>query len=232
MPDQYQRIVRSINKLTNYVGQIVHMGTVYEVGQGGDRIRMVIGKDQDGKDVLGPWLPTGNTMYGGARERRFFKKGQNILMLRVNGDAFQGITLPYSRNKDYDAPDHANETGQDEETYQLEDLRVRKTKDCYEIWLEPPKKKKQQQQQSTSGTSTGADEKEEPHKQKLGQAKMKLKIHNNGGITGRVGKNRFAAHSKGAKIKAGSDFAAVVNGKLICSRPWEIGKDPIPDDDK
>ena len=36
-----------------------------------------IGKDKDGKDILSPWLNTAN-MRGGAREQRFYKKGQNL----------------------------------------------------------------------------------------------------------------------------------------------------------
>lgn len=216
-----QQIIRHVSEVTRAaLGNMIRVGTVHEVK--GEKLRMVIGKDNDGKDVLSPWLNT--TMFrGGARESRFFKKGQNIAILMPGGDPRQGILIPYAPNKDFLRPDHSNGKGQDEETYQLDDLRVKKTKDGYDIWLQPPKKKQQQ----------GEVQKLPEHQSDAsGQAKMKFRLNNNGGITGRVGKVRFATHKDGAKIKfEKKQWVVVTKDNIIMSKPPIIGKDPIPDDD-
>lgn len=221
--DFYQRLLLQVTEMARAtVGNMVRVGTVYEVK--GDKLRMNMGVDVDGKPVLSPWLHT-SSMRGGARERRFYKKGQNIAILSPTGDPRQGIILPYAPNKNFLAPDHANKSGQDEEVYQLDDLRVKKTKEGYDIWLQPPK----QNQSSKSGHLT-----QMPTQNGDGnsQALMKLRLNRSGGITGRVGKMRFHAHKKGAKIKANKDFVAVVDGQIISSQPIIIGDDPIPDDNQ
>lgn len=218
----YERLLNRVYSLTRLtLGQMMRIGTVHEVKD--DKMRIKLGQDDKGQPVLSPWLHSSN-MRGGARERRFYKKDQTVMILSPTGDMRQGMVLPYAINKDFLSPDHANKTGQDEEVYQLDDLRIKATKDGYDIWLQPPKKKQQQQSELQKMPDREDDS--------SGQASMKVRINKNGGITGRVGKNRFMAHSKGAKIKAGKDFAAITPGKLIVSREWEIGSDPIPDDDK
>ena len=66
---------------------------------------------------------------------------------------------------------------------------------------------------------------------------MKVRIHKDGGITARVGKDdeavRFSAHKEGAKLKYKKDHWLVVNKDgLIVSKAPEVGKDPIPDDNQ
>ena len=217
----YQRLIRQVAEITRAtVGNMVRVGTVHEVN--GEKLRMLLGKDSNGQDVLGPWLNT-VIFRGGARESRFFKKGQNLAILMPGGDPRQGVLLPFAPNKDFLRPDHSNGSGQGEETYQLDDLRVRKTKDGYDIWLQPPRQKQQQ----------GDVSELPPHKSDAsGQASMKVRINKNGGVTGRVGKNRFMAHQKGAKIKSEAGaFVAVAGKVIIWSVPAIIGKDPLPDDD-
>jgi hypothetical protein len=218
----YQRVIHQLADLGRKMGQMVQYGTVKEVKK--DKFRAVIGKGSDGEEVLGPWLDTANQR-GGARERRFYKKGQNVVMLMPTGDPAQAVQLPFAPNNEFKPPDHANNTGQDEEPYQLEDLRVRKKGKGYEIWLEPPDR-------STGGGGAGGSQGSAGNNGGNGNGVNEKVFLQKDSVTGRVGKNWFVAHKKGAKLQAGNDFAAVTEGKLICSRAWEIGKDPIQQDDK
>jgi hypothetical protein len=217
MANDYQRVIQAVSELGRRVGSMFNYGTVEEVKK--DKFRMLMGYDKDGKKVLGPWLDTGNHR-GGARERRFYKKGQNVLMMMPTGDPAQAVQIPFAPNKDFGPPDHSNNSGQNEEVYQFEDLRVRKKDKGYEIWLEPKNNKGSKGgSESEQGGSGGNGVNEKIYLQK-------------GSITGRVGKNWFVAHTKGAKLQAGNDYAVVTPGSLIVSREWVIGKDPIQQDDK
>ena len=51
-----------------------------------------------------------------------------------NGDIAQGMITSYAPNKDFKAPDHADDDKAEEETYQLDDLRKRDTGDGSETW--------------------------------------------------------------------------------------------------
>lgn len=220
--DLVRNVMRRLTELERVMGNTVKVGTVHEVKK--DKLRMVWGKDKDGKDVLSPWLPTGNHR-GGAREARFYKKGQNVVMFSPGGDLRQGIVMPYSPNKNFMRPDHANKSGQDEETYQIDDLRVKKTKEGYDIWLQPPNQKQNQQNSYL---------RKMPQQQDSGTVKSKVRLNKDGGITGRIGtKVRFSAHEKGAKIKAGGKYAIFCDDKGCWStHEIKVKKDPIPDDDK
>lgn len=244
--DALDQLIAEVTYLKRIVGGMIRPATVHEVK--GDKMRMVIGKDRQGQDVLGPWLDTVSHR-GGARERRFFKKGQNVMLLCPNGDLAQATLAPYAPNKNFKSPDHSNTTGQDEETYQLENLRVRKTKAGYAIWLQDPKQDDQQQQQQ-----------DDPHKEATRptrqaqepKADSLIQLSKDGGITGRIGKDvRFSAHKDGAKLKAFGNFSVVTKDKIIhkssgdvyihaggtpyVNKPWQEGSapgDPVADDDK
>lgn len=61
-----------------------------------------------------------------------------------------------------------------------------------------------------------------------------VRIHKSKGITGRVGKNRFAASTNGAKLKVGTEHWVVVTPTfphLRISEPFTIAPDPMADDD-
>jgi hypothetical protein len=189
-------------------------------------------------------------------------------------------------------PDHANKSGQDEETLQLGHLRVSYGKDSqkgqseegqqqgggqqssgqqqgqeedgddygYDIWLQAPEKQQQQgagggQQQGSQQQGSGS----QSEKRNTGgeKARIKFRINNDGGITGRIGNGdsavRFATHKDGAKIRVGNtwfvaskkDKNALIaadkdvhvdpQGTPFVNKPWKIAqgpKDPIPNDDK
>jgi hypothetical protein len=216
-----QRLIHTVAELGRRVGNKVWHGTVEEVKK--DRIRMNMGDGREGGEKqIGPWLDTGNHR-GGSRERLYYKKGQNVTMFSPTGDPAQAMMMPFAPNKDFGPPDHAGSSGQGEDVYQQDDLRVRKKGDGYEIWLEPASKKNGQADANNTSDEggnggNGANE------------KVYLK---KGQVTGRVGKNWFVAHKKGAKLQADKQFACVTSEKLVCSKEWEIGKDPIGDvDDK
>jgi hypothetical protein len=253
--DSIEQLQFELAQLKRMVGGMVRPAAVHEVK--GDKMRMVLGQDKGGQDILGPWLHS-SSMRGGGRERKFFKKGQNLMLLCPNGDVSQAVVMPYAPNKDHQAPDHANESGQDEETFQLDDLRVKKTKKGYAIWLQDPKQNDQQQGQQggdQAGGSGGGSDKEgtaQARQPQQADPRALIQLSNDGGFTARIGKDvRVSASKDGAKLKAGSNFTTVTKDKIIhkasgdvhidaggtpyVSKPWQIGpapSDPVSDDDK
>jgi hypothetical protein len=234
MADDYQRLLQQIADLRRQMSQQTQHGTVHEVK--GTKVRMLLGKTSDGKEVLSPWLNTGN-MRGGAREQRFYKKGQNLSIFAPGGDIAQGILMPYAPNKDFKTPEHADGSGQDEESYQLEDMRSKQTKEGFDNWLQPEEEEKkdgQQQQGGQQGGGGGGGQKQQKKGHVGGdKAVMKHRMNKETGHTLRVGKDsRVASHKDGAKIRMGSDWVVVSKGKIIFSKPPILGKDPIKNDDK
>jgi hypothetical protein len=232
MADDYQRLLAQIADLRRQMSQQTQKGTVHEVK--GTKLRMVLGKDKDGKEILSPWLNTGN-MRGGAREQRFYKKGQNLSIFSPGGDISQGMLMPYAPNEKFKTPEHADGSGQDEESYQQDDYRGKQTKEGHDHWLQPEEEEKKEGQQSGGQGGGGGGGKKEQKKGHVGgdKAVMKARMNKDGGHTLRVGKDsRVASHKDGAKIRMGSDWVVVSKGKIIFSKPPILGKDPIKNDDK
>lgn len=215
--DDIQRLIYEVADLKRRLGQMVRVGSVKEVksGKGEQKLRMVLGKDKNGEEILSPWLHTADHR-GGAREEARYKQGQNVMLIAPDGDWRQAQVFPYSENDKHLRPDHASD---DSETYQFDQLRVTKKKDHYEVWIS--NEKESDQQQSGEGR----------REQSAGTPKMKLRIHNDGGITGRVGEVRFAAHEKGAKLKHGGNAIFVDASGCWTTKAIEVKGDPIPDDD-
>lgn len=219
MPDdQYSRLIFKVAELERRLAGMIRPATVKEVK--GDKMRMVIGKDKDGQEVLGPWMDTTNHR-GGARERRFYKEGQNLMLIAPNGDLSQAAIAAFAPNKKFRTPDHANKKGQDEETYQLEDMRVKKTKKGYAIWLQQPKQQNQQQQdqQGLGGGNDSKTEKPEEHEPQKPDPDAIIQLAKDGGITARVGKDenamRVAVNKNGAKLKAGDNYVTVTKDGIF-----------------
>ena len=105
MADDVQRLIQQVSDLRRQFSNFHQSGTVHEVK--GTKLRMVVGKDCVGKVVLSPWLNTSN-MRGGAREQRFYKKGQTLSMICPNGDLGQGMIAPFAPSKDFKTPEHAD----------------------------------------------------------------------------------------------------------------------------
>jgi hypothetical protein len=218
------------------------LGRVHEVK--GDKVRVVMGGMPD-KPMLSPWLHTTN-MRGGARERRFFRKGQTVRLSCPGGDLRQATVTHYAESDYYPAPDHADDAGEDAETYQQGATRVTKTEDTYEMWLA----EQSSQQPNVSGTGivkgNGQQQAGGQQQQKsAGSPASILRQNKDGGITGRIGTDvRFASHQKGAKLKAKQnhviadkedDRVKVKSQKEPwVSKPWVIRdhEDPIPDDNE
>ena len=228
----YQRMFQHITKMRSQIASMMQVGTVKKVE--GDYMQMLMGKGADGKDVMSPMLGAAGSMFGGARERRFFKEGQNVLLFSPSGDPAQGMVLPWQQNKQHGPPDHANKSGQDEETYQQGSLRVRKTGKKYEIWIEQAQNNQQQGQQGGGGGEQMEQEqlKHEPKPSKGGKMKVIIDEDKNT-VTGIVGKATYVAHEKGAKIQMEKNFAEVTQKGPFVNKPWQIAKSSqIPDYDK
>jgi hypothetical protein len=213
MANELSRLIQDVAEMQRRTAGGVHQGSVAEVK--GDKLRVAWGKDPDGKPVLSPWLDTSNHR-GGARERRFYKKGQNVTIDTVNGEMDESATVsPDAPNEKFKPPDHADDTGEEAETYQLGELHSTKKGDTYEVFLR--------------------EEREEDGQGRLRAAKppsMKFRINKSGGVSGQVGEARFAAHEKGAKLRMGDQWVAITREGIFFSSPPTLGKeDPIPNDD-
>jgi hypothetical protein len=215
MANELSRLIQDVAEMQRRTAGGVHQGTVDEVK--GDKLRVVWGKDPDGKPVNSPWLDTANHR-GGARERRLYKKGQNVTIDTVNGEMDESATVSADApNEKFKAPDHAEEAGEDAETYQLGELHTTKKGDTYEIFL------REEQQEQKDG---------EPQQRAAAKPSMKFRLHKSGGVTGQVGEARFAAHEKGTKLRMGEQWIAVTkDGILFSSPPTLASQDPIPNDD-
>jgi hypothetical protein len=239
MADDFQLMQQEITDLKRRMGNLLKIGTVTDVqAKDGERkVRIAIDKDDEGKPIPGPWQPTSNGR-SEAREETRYTKGQNVMMICPNGEFTQAHVMPAAENNRHGRPDHADDKGESE-TYQYDQLRMTKQKDTYEVWLaeESTEKKDDQQQQGASGQG-GAQQDQGHQKQKRngpGTPAAKVRVHKDGGITGRVGKDdnavRFSAHKDGAKIKFGKQrWVTVTKNNIVFSEPPILGKDPIPDD--
>ena len=231
MPDDYQRLIAQIADMRRRMANQTQTGTVHEVK--GTKLRLSLGKDSKGEDILSPWLNT-NNMRGGAREQRFYKKGQTLSMFSPGGDIAQASISPFAPNETFKTPEHADGSGQDEESYQQEDYRGKQTKEGHDYWLQPDEEQQQQGQQGgQSGGGGGGGQQQKKGHVGGDKAVMKHRMNKDGGHTLRVGKDsRVASHKDGAKIRMGSDWVVVKKGQIIFSKPPILGKDPIPNDDK
>ena|SRR5215216_633020 len=230
--DDIQKLIFEVSDLKRRLGQMVRVGSVKEVksGSGEQKLRMNLGKDGQGEDILSPWLHTSDHR-GGAREEARYKEGQNVMLISPNGDWRQAQIFPYAENKKNKRPDHASD---DSETYQFEQLRMTKKKDHYEVWLAEEDKQGEGgegESEGGGGSGGGEGESESGGEQKQAKPKMKLRVHKDGGITGRIGdKARFQAHEKGVKIKMGGNTIFVDDAGCWTTKPIEVKADPIPDD--
>jgi len=229
MTEDYQRVLQQLSALRRQMADTFQVGTVHEVK--GDKLRMVIGKDKKGKEVLSPWLNTSNHR-GGATESRFYKKGQTLQMIAPNGDMAMASIAPFAPNKDFTRPEQANENSDGEESYQLENYRQKQTKDGNDMWLQDEEKKQQQGGQQAGGQGGGGQQQDKKGHSGGSKAKIKSRMNKDGGITHRVGTdNRLAAHKDGAKVRTKANWVVVTSKQIILSKPPIIGRDPVPNDD-
>lgn len=229
--EDVQRLIHAIAEMQKQMANIVRVGTVHEVKSGGKerKMRVKLGDGEDGKPILGPWLHSASDRGSHAEEEQY-KKGQNVVMISPNGDHRQAHILPAAENNQRGRPDHATD---DAHTYQFEKLRIKKTKDAYDIWIDESAGEGGKSAEPAAGAGGGKSAAGgEQSKKQEAKPKMKVRLSESKGITGRYGKDmRFAAHEKGVKLRAGQKFAVVTKDNMITSHPWEIGADPIPNDD-
>jgi hypothetical protein len=225
--EDVQRLIHTVAELQKQMSNMVRMGTVHEVKSGGRerKMRIKLGEGEDGKPILGPWQHSASDRGGHAEEEQF-KKGQNVVMISPAGDFRQAHVMPAAENNQRGRPDHATD---DSHTYQFEKLRIKKTKDAYDIWIDESKGEEgKSAEPAGSKAGAGGDSSKKPE----AKPKMKVRLSDSKGITGRFGKDmRFAAGEKGVKLRAKDRWAVVTKDTLVTSHPWEIGADPLPNDD-
>lgn len=133
MAGEVAMLLAEVAELRRRVAGTQYAGVVSDVK--GDRVRVEWGRDSNGNPVLSPWLETSDHR-GGARERRYFKKGQNVTVSTVDGQMDEAATVSSDApNESYPPPDQAEDAGAESETYQFDELRVTKKADSYQIYF-------------------------------------------------------------------------------------------------
>ena len=148
--DPYQRQLHEQAEAARRVATSSRMGVVKEVKQaGGERkIRVVIGVDPDGKELLGPWMNT-TEQRGATRSQTQYKPGQNVRVSAVDGDFRQATVTPYAEGTSFPQPDNAVDHGYGD-SYQAGKI--------YQgVWM--PEEENQQQ-----GGQQGGQQKEKNHR--------------------------------------------------------------------
>jgi hypothetical protein len=227
-----QKIVKQLGELRRQVSQTVRPGTVTHVEK--DRIRLSMGKDAGGQDVLSPWLPIGGTLNAGATERRQYRVGQNVMMFAPGGDPSAALVMPHDVNEKNPPPNQADPVEQKKgESYQLGGLHVSKTKDTYDIFLNDD-------ENEGGGGGQGGQQQGGQQGGQVSEPKVMFRLNKDGGFTARIGKDvRVSCNKKGAKLWTkggdGQQHYFVVRADeppyLRVSEPIEIGEDGIDNDD-
>lgn len=229
MSTELNRIFKKIAALENRMAATSHQGRVHEVK--GDKIRVeLFDKGANGEPFLSPWIDTSDHR-GGSRERKFYKKGQNVTVSTVNGQINEASTVNADApNKTFKAPDHADDH-KEGETYQLGELHKTNVKDLYENFLAEEDQQDQSQQQGQAGDGG---------QQQQGQSKKKppshmQRMHKEKGFTTRIGNDdeapRAAVHKDGVKLRFKNDFFYINKDGIFASKEIQIApRDPIPND--
>ena len=231
-------------------------GMIHEVKEGPNGeigIRAVVG-GYKGKPYVTQWLYPSN-QHGGDTERHNYRKGQNVLVSWNNG---RPQVHPYAPNKKNPVPKHAKDAGLKTKTHQLGKTRTTRKDGAADWWIA---KQGEQEEESSSnglgemgwgGSGSGASGSSQQAAGQGGQQQQSddPAVHNyideSGGTGGRVvdKKVRYAAHEKGAKIRADDKAWAIASlddkiiychGEEDCivSKPWTVKKhkDPVPNHD-
>ncbi|TIR24027.1 MAG: hypothetical protein E5X34_13310 [Mesorhizobium sp.] len=109
----FSRILRSVfERLQEHERRLAGSqwtGKVKQVDAQKHLIRMVLGKDDDGADVLSPWLPVGQVA-GALKLHSMPSVGQVVAVRAEGGDLEQGIVEPYHWSDENPSPSqNANE---------------------------------------------------------------------------------------------------------------------------
>lgn len=248
---QYQALLFELAEQRRQNGISDRVGHIHEVQK--DKVRVVMGIKQDGTEWLSPWLHTENHR-GGSRERLQYVKGQSVRINAPGGDLRQGTVSPWAESKSFPAPDHAEQVNGD--SWQLGKLRVSKNRagqqnsdgqsggssggsqqqgggdNFYDIWIADSEGTQPQQAQSGQEVNAQASAQgSQSSQQQAGTPQMKLRVSEQGYITGRVGTDaRFSAHQKGVKLKFKNFAIFVDEAGCWSTQPIQVKGDPIPDD--
>jgi len=238
--DSYTKLIFEVAELKRQLANMLTPGSIKEVK--GDKVRMTLGKDNDGKDVLGPWIST-HDRRGGARARNSYKEGQNGWLFSPTGDPSQSVWIPGGPNKKFNAPDHADDSDEqeqgggggggqggqqgqqqqkkDEETYQQDHFRKKFTSDGGVWFRQKPQEQKQDQQQQQQGNQDeDGDNAEMPKRKKQDpDGDQIVRMHKEDGVEGRDGKGndaaKFTAHKKGARIRKGKVYVVTEPSRIL-----------------
>ena len=215
MSDDYQTTDAANRGPTRQMADTFQVGTVHEVK--GTKMRMVIGKDKDGKDDAVAWLNTSQHR-GGATEQRFYKKGQTLVDDLSERRRRAGHDRAVCAEQGFqDAGARRRLSGQDEESYQLEDYRAKQTKDGYDQWLQPMSRRNRRAAARRTRRQGGGGGKEQK-KGHTGGDKAKMKSAHEQGRRHHASHRQGRAHAcaQGGREDARSDdWVVVKKGKII-----------------
>jgi len=90
----FRRIFERLQEIERRAAAGQWTGKVKEVDADKHLIRVTLGKDEDGKEVLSPWLPI-NQPAGALKLHSMPSVGQTVAIRTEGGDIEQGVAAPY-----------------------------------------------------------------------------------------------------------------------------------------
>lgn len=72
--------------LRRRIDQGSRRGKVHDIRKGGNEIRVSYGKDDQGNDILSPWVPVSGGNGASAKTRHAYKKGEHVITSNPGGD--------------------------------------------------------------------------------------------------------------------------------------------------
>lgn len=108
---QYSLFRRVFERLSEHERRLAGTevrGKVKQVDPDKARVRLVIGKSEDGEDVMSPWIPYAQTA-GKLKVHSAPSVGQTMAIRSETGDIEQGVAAPFHWSEGNDAPSKKGE---------------------------------------------------------------------------------------------------------------------------
>ncbi len=102
-PRLIRRVLERLQEHERRIAGSQWHGRVSEVDAEKSLIRVTIGKDDDGNDVLSSWLPV-SQQAGALKIHSLPSVGQTVALHSPDGDIEQAVAAPFSWNKDNASP--------------------------------------------------------------------------------------------------------------------------------
>lgn len=244
---QMNRMMWQMAEHRRITGMGERRGYVHEVKEkdGQRKVRVVMGIKKNGQPWLSPWVHS-EEHRGGSRHQALMEKGQNVVVTTHGGD-FRNSTLTSSEEgSSFPQPGHASSVNGD--TRQIGKVRHSDNKPSSnggggggggsgssdhfsESWIaeqddNPPQHQEQSGQQQGKGGGGDQGGQQQGGQQQQAKAAMKSRVHEQNGITHRVGDNMRLFVSKKEK-EVMISYGSSLENTVFCNETGCFSSKPI-----